>query len=269
MADTMNRGLSRPGFSLLAGGTVRFHCRMSVKTRRLVKTTLLGAAATALTVKAALTSPIGVVAEGPLDKLKHNVDEKKQQALTQSRKALDQAGARLVASIVPLPTSGGGSPSPSPLRDPVNQVRPPGVGATTELPPGSPYRHAFIRSVLIEAAQRHHLDPKLVLAVSYWESGWDQTRVSASGAVGLMQVEPATAAEAGPGLLGRPVDLDDPYDNADVGAAILREDLDNFKDPTIALAAYYHGSTSLRRNRMVPDTQQYVQGILDLAGRIS
>src|SRR2546425_10006300 len=101
MTDTIARSPSRPGFSLLAGGMVRFHCRMSGKTRRLVKTTLLGAAATALTVKAALTSPIGVVAEGPLDKLKHNVDEKKQQALTQSRKALDQAGARLVASIVP------------------------------------------------------------------------------------------------------------------------------------------------------------------------
>ena len=269
MTDTIARSPSRPGFSLLAGGMVRFHCRMSGKTRRLVKTTLLGAAATALTVKAALTSPIGVVAEGPLDKLKHNVDEKKQQALTQSRKALDQAGARLVASVVPLPTSGGGSPSPSPLRDPVNQVGPPGVGATTELPPGPPYRHAFIRSVLVEAAQRHHLDPKLVLALSYWESGWDQTRVSSSGAVGLMQVEPATAAEAGPGLLGRPVDLDDPYDNADVGAAILREDLDNFKDPTMALAAYYQGPTSLRQNGMFPDTQQYVQGILDLAGRIS
>ena len=107
------------------------------------------------------------------------------------------------------------------------------------------------------------------MALSYWESGWDQTLVSSSGAVGLMQVLPATAAEAGPGLLGRPVDLNDPYDNADVGAAILREDLDNFKDPAMALAAYYQGPTSLRENGMFADTQQYVQGILDLAARMS
>ncbi|TMG16880.1 MAG: lytic transglycosylase domain-containing protein [Chloroflexi bacterium] len=266
MADTMTRGLSRPGLSLLAGGMVRFHCRMSRKTRRMVKTTLLGVAATALTVKGALASPLGVVAEGPLDKLKQNVDEKKEQALTQSRNALDQAGARLVGGIVPpLPT---GSPPPS-RRGDANQAKPSNADTAPELTPGPPYRRAFIRRVLIEAAQRHQLDPKLVLALSYWESGWDQTRLSASGAVGLMQVLPATAAEAGPGLLGRPIDLDDPYDNADVGAAILREDLDNFKDPTMALAAYYQGPTSLRENGMFPDTQQYVQGILDLAGRMS
>ena len=232
----------------------------------MVKTTLLGVAATALTVKGALASPLGVVAEGPLDKLKQNVDEKKEQALTQSRNALDQAGARLVGGIVPpLPT---GSPPPS-RRGDANQAKPSNADTAPEQPPGSPYRRAFIRRVLIEAAQRHQLDPKLVLALSYWESGWDQTRLSASGAVGLMQVLPATAAEAGPGLLGRPIDLDDPYDNADVGAAILREDLDNFKDPTMALAAYYQGPTSLRENGMFPDTQQYVQGILDLAGRMS
>ena len=37
----------------------------------------------------------------------------------------------------------------------------------------------------------------------------------------------------------------------------------------MALAAYYQGPTSLRQNGMFPDTQEYVQGILDLAGRIS
>jgi soluble lytic murein transglycosylase-like protein len=237
--------------------------------RRVVYTTLLSVAAIALAVKSALATPIGVVAERPLDKLKHNVDEKKEQALIQSRKALDQAGARLVATLVPVPTSGAGSPPPTPRPSADTPMGQSSAGAAADQPPGPPYRRAFIRRVLVEAAQRHHLDPKLVLALSYWESGWDQTRVSAGGAVGLMQVLPATAAEAGPGLLGRPVDLDDPYDNADVGAAILREDLDNFKDPAVALAAYYQGPTSLRENGMFPDTQQYVQGILDLAGRMS
>ena len=242
---------------------------MPGKKRRAVKTALLGAAATALTVNGALTSPIGIVAEGPLDKLKLNVDQKKQQVLTQSRQALDQAGARLVASLVAAPTTRAISSPATPRPSPDNQVRPSGAAASAELPPGRPYRRAFIRQVLIEAARRHHLDPNLVLALSYWESGWDQFRVSATGAVGLMQVQPATAQEAGPALLGRPVDLDDPHDNADIGAAILREDLDAFHDPAMALAAYYQGPTSLRENGMLPDTQQYVQGILDLAGRVS
>jgi hypothetical protein len=36
-----------------------------------------------------------------------------------------------------------------------------------------------------------------------------------------------------------------------------------------ALAAYYQGPTSLRAYGMFPDTQQYVEGILDLAGRMN
>jgi soluble lytic murein transglycosylase-like protein len=127
---------------------------------------------------------------------------------------------------------------------------------------------AVARNILREAALRHQLEPRLVLALSYWESGWDQSLVSQTGAVGLMQVEPASAQEAGPALLGRAVDINDPYDNADVGAAILRQDLEAFNNPSMALAAYYQGPSSLRANGMLPDTQQYVQGILDLASRM-
>ncbi|MEO6798028.1 MAG: lytic transglycosylase domain-containing protein [Candidatus Dormibacter sp.] len=126
-----------------------------------------------------------------------------------------------------------------------------------------------VLAILKSAAARHQLDPKLVLALSYWESGWDQSKVSATGAIGLMQVEPPTAAEAGPTLLGRPVDVTDPVDNAEVGAAILREDLTTFGSPELALAAYYQGPTSLRNDGMLPDTQAYVGGILALASRLN
>src|SRR2546430_825796 len=236
MTGTIGNRLIQPGFSLLASSMVRFHCRMLRRKRRMVKSALLGVAATALTVKGALGSPIGVVAQGPLDKLKHNVDEKRQQALTQSKKALDQAGARLVASIVPLPTTGG-SPSRSPAPTPTDQVQP-WSRDTDELPPGPPYRHAFIRRVLLESAQRHHLDPKLVMALSYWESGWDQPLVSSSGAGGLMQVPPATAAEAGPGLLGRPVDPHEPDDNTELGRAHPPRDPGNVQEAPIAASAH-------------------------------
>jgi soluble lytic murein transglycosylase-like protein len=83
-----------------------------------------------------------------------------------------------------------------------------------------------------------------------------------------MQVEPYAAESAGPKLLGRSVDIADPYDNADVGAAIFREDLDNFGDEAMALAAYYQGPNSLQQNGLQPDTQAYVEGIMALAARI-
>jgi soluble lytic murein transglycosylase-like protein len=143
----------------------------------------------------------------------------------------------------------------------------------TALPGGPAWPHArysrpLLKSILREAAIRHHIDPKLVLALSYWESGWDQSRVSENGAVGLMQVEPYVAADAGLALLGRPVDIDDPFDNADVGVAILREDLETFGDIEQAIAAYYQGPTSLRTNGMLPDTEAYVAGVLSLMQRI-
>jgi soluble lytic murein transglycosylase-like protein len=179
---------------------------------------LLGAAATALTVKAALIGPV------------------------------DEGHPRLAAAVVPLPSI---------------------VGDEARVRPDHPYSRALVHKILVEAAGRHQVDPKLVLALSYWESGWDQLRVSDTDAVGLMQVEPASAKAAGPALLGREVNLDDPYDNADVGVAILREDLDAFSSPEKALAAYYQGPTSLRADGMYPDTQQYVEGILDLASRMN
>ena len=129
-------------------------------------------------------------------------------------------------------------------------------------------RPAVIR-ILKTAALKHQLDPKLVVALSYWESGWDQSRVSVTGAVGLMQVEPPTAAEAGPALLGRPVNITDAVDNADVGTAVLRQNLDSFGSTEMALAAYYQGPNSLRDYGMLPDTQTYVSGILALAARLN
>ena len=191
---------------------------MPLRKKKAANAALLGAAATALTVKAALAAPT------------------------------DQAQPRPDAAAVT---------DPSVVADDV-RVR-----------PDHPYSRPLVRKILVEAAARHQVDPKLVLALSYWESGWDQSRVSETGAVGLMQVEPATAQEAGPALLGRSVDITDAYDNADVGTAVLKQNFNAFHDPAMALAAYYQGPTSLRAYGMFPDTQQYVQGILDLAARMS
>jgi soluble lytic murein transglycosylase-like protein len=236
---------------------------MPKRRRRILSGALLGAAATALTVKGALTGPLGAADPAHLDELQHGLGATKDAALAQSRTVLDQAGSRLAAAVVRIPS---GSPQPSPESRPTPT---PTAATSVVTKTDRTYSRRMLRQLLREAAIRHRLDPKLVLALSYWESGWDQSKVSQTGARGLMQVQPETAKEAGPALLGRTVDVQDPYDNADVGAAILREDFDTFKDPAMALAAYYQGPSSLRASGMFPDTQQYVQGILDLAARMS
>jgi Transglycosylase SLT domain len=233
---------------------------MSSKKTNVVNGALLGAAATALTVNGAMAGPLGSTV--PATQLKHTLEEKKQAALVQSSRVLSQAGTGLSTAIIGVPTGGAAGPVVAPV-----QAQPGHIGVQIDPPArgGQNPTQAMARNILREAALRHQLDPKLVLALAYWESGWDQSLVSQTGAVGLMQVEPATAQEAGPALLGRTVDINDPYDNADVGAAILREDFDAFSSPTMALAAYYQGGTSLRQNGMFPDTRQYVAGILALA----
>ena len=120
------------------------------------------------------------------------------------------------------------------------------------------------RAILIRAAHHHQLNPNFVLAVSYWESGWNQAARSRTGAVGLMQVEPYTAAWAGPALLHRRVNLNNPIDNAELGAALLRTYLDQLRDPKLTLAAYYQGLTAVRRYGIYPSSRSYVNGIWKL-----
>lgn len=138
--------------------------------------------------------------------------------------------------------------------------------------PSHPHRgvhldRATARLLLIDAARHHGLRPGFLLAVSYWESGWNQSAVSRTGAIGLMQVEPATAAWAGPALLHRRVNLYDPKDNAELGAALLRYYLDRLHDASLALAAYYQGYSAVRRYGIYPSSRTYVRGILRLARR--
>ena len=77
-----------------------------------------------------------------------------------------------------------------------------------------------------DAAARHGVDPALVCAVIKCESGWDEDAVSHAGAVGLMQVMPATAESLnGLGLVSAadydPAALADPAVNIEYGCAYL------------------------------------------------
>jgi soluble lytic murein transglycosylase-like protein len=131
----------------------------------------------------------------------------------------------------------------------------------------APLTHQQARRILTLAARHHYLNPNFVLAVSYWESGWNQKAVSRTGAVGLMQIEPYTAAWAGPHYLHRRVDLRNPVDNAELGAALLRDYLNRLHDPRLALAAYYQGLRAVQLHGIYPGSRSYVDGIWKLRNR--
>lgn len=95
-------------------------------------------------------------------------------------------------------------------------------------------------------------------AMIWQESRFNQRAKSPKGALGLAQLMPGTAS-----LLG--VDPSDPMQNLDGGARYLLTQLQNFRSPTLALAAYNAGPAAVRKYGGVPpyrETRDYVVRIL-------
>jgi soluble lytic murein transglycosylase-like protein len=114
------------------------------------------------------------------------------------------------------------------------------------------------------AAKAHALPSKLVLAVIAQESGFKPCAESKKGAMGLMQLMPATAEE---------LDVEAPFDaksNVEGGAKYLRQLLEKYKgDLRLALAAYNAGPAAVDAAGGVPDipeTRVYVNAILGMMG---
>jgi soluble lytic murein transglycosylase len=124
-----------------------------------------------------------------------------------------------------------------------------------------PIRH---RDAFSRAAARHGLDPTLLLAVAKQESRFTPGVGSVAGAVGLLQLMPATAAE----LFGGEVSgeqLRQPAFNADLGARYLRQLLDRWQgNPFLAIASYNAGPGAVagwRDARLVSSPELWVEAI--------
>ena len=111
------------------------------------------------------------------------------------------------------------------------------------------------------SARRHHLDPKLVLAVIAVESGFRARATSPVGARGLMQLMPSTGRQWAErlGIPGRgPATLFEPTTNIRIGTAYLAWLQRRFKGRrALALAAYCHGPGLIRRFVRAGDVPQY------------
>lgn len=102
-----------------------------------------------------------------------------------------------------------------------------------------------------ESADRHGVDPYLVCAVIKCESDWRSDAQSQAGAVGLMQLMPATSKEvARLGLVDTgtydPADLTDPRTNIEYGTAYLAYLQANLSSRDEVVAAYNAGLGSVQ-----------------------
>jgi len=147
-----------------------------------------------------------------------------------------------------------------------------GVIHLTNIPKGDHYKKIIAENVihrqtrynqLIRSASfKYGIESSLIKALITVESNWDSSAVSKKGAIGLMQIMPATAND---------MQIINPYDpgqNIEAGTRYLRFMLDRFKgNLNLALAAYNAGPATVEKSGGVPaiaETRNYIKKVLSI-----
>ena len=130
-----------------------------------------------------------------------------------------------------------------------------------------PYYATTIKSqydaYIVNIALKYDLEPSFIKAIMHIESAFDANALSHAGAMGLMQLMPATAAN---------YELTDnhfePISNIEVGVRHMKDLMDRYNnDKTLSLAAYNAGAGAVSRYNGIPpykETQAYVVKVMGL-----
>lgn len=151
--------------------------------------------------------------------------------------------------------------------------------ASTDVPATAPRTHraprahrhhpgtATVRRAVAGAAARAGVDPQLALAVSWQESGWQMDRVSGAGAIGAMQMLPATGTWMEL-YAGRDLRLHRLHDNATAGTTLLRVLGGETRSTRHAVGAYYQGLGAVREHGLYDETRAYVANVAAIRHRL-
>jgi soluble lytic murein transglycosylase-like protein len=120
---------------------------------------------------------------------------------------------------------------------------------------------ARLRELVAKAARHHGVPEGLAEAVAAQESNWNAAAISPKGAIGVMQLMPATARALGVH------NAHDPAENIEGGVRYLASLLERFNDQVpLALAAYNAGPGAVEKHGGIPpfrETRNYVTRIMD------
>jgi soluble lytic murein transglycosylase-like protein len=136
------------------------------------------------------------------------------------------------------------------------------AGISSPIPNGQiALREALFSSIIKEAADRHKIDPALIKAIIFVESGYDPMATSKKGAIGLMQIMPDSFTDLSM------EDMYNPVHNINAGVEYLRFLLNQFGgDLELAIAAYNAGSSRVREYRGIPpyeSTKNFVREVFE------
>jgi soluble lytic murein transglycosylase-like protein len=167
-----------------------------------------------------------------------------------------QADDRLVMKWNEPPPRPPTAAEPMPARPVRSSVLPPALAARTP-----DVARGGVDAIIRSAASAYRVEGALIRAVIEVESGFNANARSGAGAIGLMQLMPATARRYGVR------NARDPVQNIDGGTRYLRDLLDLFKgDTSLALAGYNAGEGAvLQHGRRIPpfaETRAYVPKVL-------
>ncbi len=144
----------------------------------------------------------------------------------------------------------------------------PSAGASSRYASYTPPSSGDVATLIARHAARHGVDPSLARAIAWQESRWNQSARSHVGAIGVMQLMPATARWFGPAVLGRSVDPGNLNDNIETGVAYLGWLVRHSGDLRTAIGGYYQGLASLKQRGPYDDTTAYVNSVLSYMGRV-
>jgi len=184
---------------------------------------------------------------------------------------LGASGLIYVGQKLQVPSTASTTPSTTPTSSPLvpdsfmgrtypeATVASANANKATLLAMGVPSR-AHMQALVAQVAQQMGVNPALAQAHAYQESGFNHASVSPANAIGTMQVIPSSGEWASQ-LVGRKLNLLDPYDNVVAGVAIIRQLQRTAPDLESGIAGYYQGAASVKRNGMFADTKMYVSNV--------
>lgn len=169
---------------------------------------------------------------------------------------LDRDRPLLIGTVLKLPTGAPASTGPTP-----------GVRIVPNAKPyATPIR--LSGSEVAQVAAANGAPASLASAIAWQESGFNNAMISEANARGVMQIMPGTWDWVQRNLTALPLDPASAHDNVRAGSLYLANLLRHTGgDSRLAVAGYYQGLGSVRRDGMFPSTQRYVDNVLALTHR--